>query len=93
MSSLILFGELEMEKWFSSLTWHTYPDLLQDADGSVPFVWGTDADGNLVFSDETEIVTKSCGKSYAPFPKGNNKTCGHCIRPLCFTPLKIVQLY
>ncbi|KAG4907821.1 hypothetical protein AAZX31_20G138800 [Glycine max] len=41
-----------------------------DADGSVPFVWGTDADGNLIFSDETEIVTKSCGKSSAPFPKG-----------------------
>ncbi|TKY51207.1 Stem-specific protein TSJT1 [Spatholobus suberectus] len=41
-----------------------------DADGSVPFVWGTDADGNLVFSDETEIVTKSCEKSSAPFPKG-----------------------
>ncbi|RZB44014.1 Stem-specific protein TSJT1 [Glycine soja] len=40
-----------------------------DADGSVPFVWGTDADGNLIFSDETEIVTKSCGKSSAPFPK------------------------
>ncbi|KAJ1423858.1 Nucleophile aminohydrolase, N-terminal [Sesbania bispinosa] len=40
-----------------------------DADGSVPFFWGTDADGNLVLSDETEIVTKSCGKSSAPFPK------------------------
>jgi len=41
-----------------------------DADGSVPFFWGTDADGNLVFSDESETVTKSCGKSSAPFPKG-----------------------
>ncbi|XP_004497989.1 stem-specific protein TSJT1-like [Cicer arietinum] len=41
-----------------------------DADGSVPFFWGTDADGNLVLSDETETVSKSCGKSYAPFPKG-----------------------
>ncbi|OIW06641.1 hypothetical protein TanjilG_04035 [Lupinus angustifolius] len=41
-----------------------------DVDGSVPFFWGTDADGNLVFSDEPEIVTKSCGKSFAPFPKG-----------------------
>ncbi|XP_061373946.1 stem-specific protein TSJT1-like [Gastrolobium bilobum] len=41
-----------------------------DADGSVPFFWGTDADGNLVLSDETEIVTKSCGKSSAPFPIG-----------------------
>ncbi|XP_058769728.1 stem-specific protein TSJT1-like [Vicia villosa] len=41
-----------------------------DADGSVPFFWGTDADGNLVLSDETETVTKSCGISSAPFPKG-----------------------
>ncbi|XP_020210176.1 stem-specific protein TSJT1 [Cajanus cajan] len=41
-----------------------------DADGNVPFVWGTDADGNLVFSDEAEIVTASCGKSSAPFPQG-----------------------
>ncbi|KAI4317899.1 hypothetical protein L6164_025728 [Bauhinia variegata] len=41
-----------------------------DPDGSVPFYWGTDADGNLVLSDDTETVTKSCGKSYAPFPKG-----------------------
>ncbi|KAK7357419.1 hypothetical protein VNO80_16704 [Phaseolus coccineus] len=44
--------------------------IAADADGSVPFVWGTDADGNLVLSDETEIVSKSCGKSFAPFPKG-----------------------
>ncbi|RDX72012.1 Stem-specific protein TSJT1, partial [Mucuna pruriens] len=40
-----------------------------DADGSVPFFWGTDADGNLVFSDDAGIVSKSCGKSSAPFPK------------------------
>ncbi|RDX68135.1 Stem-specific protein TSJT1, partial [Mucuna pruriens] len=39
-------------------------------DRGIPFVWGTDADGNLVFSDEKEIVTKSCGKSSAPFPEG-----------------------
>lgn len=41
-----------------------------DVDGSVPFFWGTDADRNLVLSDQKEIVSKSCGKSYAPFPKG-----------------------
>ncbi|KAF7806913.1 stem-specific protein TSJT1 [Senna tora] len=41
-----------------------------DADGSVPFFWGTDADGNLVLSDLKDIVTTSCGKSFAPFPKG-----------------------
>ncbi|GAU41503.1 hypothetical protein TSUD_13850 [Trifolium subterraneum] len=41
-----------------------------DAEGSVPFFWGIDADESLVLSDDTEIVRKSCGKSYAPFPKG-----------------------
>ncbi|KAK7243129.1 hypothetical protein RIF29_37915 [Crotalaria pallida] len=41
-----------------------------DSDGSVPIFWGTDADGNLVLSDDTEILSKSCGKSFAPFPKG-----------------------
>ncbi|XP_057431303.1 stem-specific protein TSJT1-like [Lotus japonicus] len=44
--------------------------VASDSDGSVPFFWGTDADGNLVLSDETGIVSKSCGKSFAPFPKG-----------------------
>ncbi|XP_027363929.1 stem-specific protein TSJT1-like [Abrus precatorius] len=44
--------------------------IASDDDGNVPFFWGTDADGNLVLSDETDIVTKSCGKSYGPFPKG-----------------------
>ncbi|AED95015.1 putative nucleophile aminohydrolase [Arabidopsis thaliana] len=41
-----------------------------DADGSVPFFWGTDAEGHLVFSDNTEMVKKGCAKSYGPFPKG-----------------------
>ncbi|KAK7345913.1 hypothetical protein VNO77_16529 [Canavalia gladiata] len=41
-----------------------------DADGSVPFCWGTDADGNLVLSDDADIVCKSCGNSSGPFPKG-----------------------
>nr|AFK38951.1 unknown [Lotus japonicus] len=44
--------------------------VASDSDGSVPFFWGTDADGNLVLSDEMGIVSKSCGKSFAPFPKG-----------------------
>ncbi|CAI8601821.1 unnamed protein product [Vicia faba] len=44
--------------------------VASDADGSVPFFWGIDADENLVLSDEIDIVRKSCGKSYAPFPKG-----------------------
>ncbi|XP_054820872.1 stem-specific protein TSJT1-like [Prosopis cineraria] len=44
--------------------------LAVDIDGSVPIFWGTDADGNLVLSDEKETVIKGCGKSFAPFPKG-----------------------
>lgn len=44
--------------------------LMQDADGSVPFFWGTDTEGHLVLSDDSEIVQKGCGKSFAPFPKG-----------------------
>lgn len=44
---------------------------LQDADGSVPFHWGTDSEGQLVLSDDVETMKKGCGKSFAPFPKGN----------------------
>lgn len=44
--------------------------LMQDADGSVPFSFGTDSEGDLVFSDDEEIVKKACGKSIAPFPTG-----------------------
>jgi len=47
---------------------------VQDADGSVPFFWGTDAEGHLVLSDNTEMVKKGCAKSYGPFPKGTNFT-------------------
>lgn len=43
---------------------------MQDTDGSVPFFWGTDSEGHLVLSDDNEIVTKGCGRSFAPFPKG-----------------------
>ena len=46
----------------------------QDADGSVPFFWGTDSEGHLVLSDDVEIVKKGCGKSFAPFPKGTIQT-------------------
>ncbi|KAF2578267.1 hypothetical protein F2Q68_00003344 [Brassica cretica] len=45
--------------------------LAADADGSVPLFWGTDGEGHLVLSDELETVKKGCGKSFAPFPKGN----------------------
>ncbi|GMP48561.1 hypothetical protein CsSME_00015873 [Camellia sinensis var. sinensis] len=41
-----------------------------DADGSVPFFWGADVEGNIVLSDDVEIVKKGCCKSFAPFPKG-----------------------
>ncbi|KAI4311293.1 hypothetical protein MLD38_036198 [Melastoma candidum] len=44
--------------------------LAVDTDGSVPFFWGTDSEGNLVLSDDEDIVKKGCGKSFAPFPKG-----------------------
>ena len=47
-----------------------YLCLVQDVDGSVPFFWGTDAEGHLILADDMETVKKGCGKSFAPFPKG-----------------------
>ncbi|KAH6768501.1 aluminum induced protein with YGL and LRDR motifs [Perilla frutescens var. frutescens] len=44
--------------------------VASDADGNVPFFWGTDADGHLVLSTDGEVVKQGCGKSFAPFPKG-----------------------
>ncbi|XP_058105386.1 stem-specific protein TSJT1-like [Magnolia sinica] len=44
--------------------------IAADADGSVPFFWGTDSEGHLVLADDVEIIKKGCGKSFAPFPKG-----------------------
>lgn len=41
-----------------------------DAEASVPFFWGTNSEGHLVFTDDMDIVKKCCGKSFAPFPKG-----------------------
>jgi len=41
-----------------------------DADGSVPFFWGTAADGCLVLSDDPHVLKEGCGKSFAPFPRG-----------------------
>ncbi|KAI6683539.1 hypothetical protein NL676_029452, partial [Syzygium grande] len=40
-----------------------------DVDGSVLFFWGSDYEGNLVLSDDAEVVKKGCGKSFAPFPQ------------------------
>ncbi|TVU44622.1 hypothetical protein EJB05_04068 [Eragrostis curvula] len=39
-------------------------------EGGVPFYWGVDSEDRLVVSDDTEIVKKACGKSFAPFPRG-----------------------
>lgn len=44
--------------------------MVQDVDGSVPLFWGTDAEGHLVVSTDSEIVKQGCGKSFSPFPKG-----------------------
>jgi asparagine synthetase B (glutamine-hydrolysing) len=44
--------------------------IASDEDGAVPFFWGIDSEGSLVFSGDDEIVKKGCGKSFAPFPKG-----------------------
>ncbi|OVA03458.1 protein of unknown function DUF3700 [Macleaya cordata] len=44
--------------------------IAADADGNVPFFWGTDCEDNVVLSDDAEVVKKACGKSFAPFPKG-----------------------
>ncbi|XAR49050.1 hypothetical protein NMG60_11032083 [Bertholletia excelsa] len=44
--------------------------IAADADGSVPFFWGTDSEEHLVLADDKETVKKGCGKSFAPFPKG-----------------------
>ncbi|KAG8370273.1 hypothetical protein BUALT_Bualt14G0099700 [Buddleja alternifolia] len=44
--------------------------IASDADGSVPFFWGTDAEGHLVLSSDGEVVKQGCGKSFASFPKG-----------------------
>ncbi|XP_010935739.1 stem-specific protein TSJT1 [Elaeis guineensis] len=44
--------------------------IAADADGSVPFYWGTDSGSHLVLSDDVDVIKKGCGKSFAPFPKG-----------------------
>ncbi|PKA59736.1 Stem-specific protein TSJT1 [Apostasia shenzhenica] len=53
---------------FDSSTKSTF--IAADADGSVPFFWGTDSEDHLILSDDVEILKKACGKSFAPFPKG-----------------------
>ncbi|OAY76635.1 stem-specific protein TSJT1 [Ananas comosus] len=44
--------------------------IAADADGSVPLFWGTDSEGRLVLSNDEDVMKKSCGKSFAQFPKG-----------------------
>ena len=43
----------------------------QDLEEGVPFFWGADPEGRLVFSEDSETVKKGCGKSFAVFPKGH----------------------
>lgn len=44
--------------------------IAANSEGGIPFYWGADPEGNMVLSDDVEIVRKSCGRSFAPFPKG-----------------------
>ncbi|KAI6683542.1 hypothetical protein NL676_029455 [Syzygium grande] len=44
--------------------------LAADVEGSIPFFWGSDSEGNLVLSDDAEVEKKGRGKSFPPFPKG-----------------------
>ncbi|KAF3324375.1 stem-specific protein TSJT1-like protein [Carex littledalei] len=44
--------------------------IAADADGAVPFFWGTDSEDHLIVSDDVEIMKKHCGNHFAPFPKG-----------------------
>ncbi|XP_078437117.1 stem-specific protein TSJT1-like [Wolffia australiana] len=41
-----------------------------DMEEGVPFFWGADPEGRVVFSDDLETIKTGCGKSCAPFPKG-----------------------
>ncbi|KAF3778506.1 Stem-specific protein [Nymphaea thermarum] len=40
------------------------------SDGVVQLYWGIAADGSVVISDNVDVVRRSCGKSFAPFPAG-----------------------
>ncbi|KAI6683565.1 hypothetical protein NL676_029478 [Syzygium grande] len=58
-ASLVL---LIIQEWFNGV---------MDVDGSVPFFREVITEGNLVLSDDAEVVKKGCGKSFAPFSKGS----------------------
>lgn len=40
------------------------------SDGGIPLFWGIGADDSVVMSDDSEVIKRSCGKSFAPFPAG-----------------------
>lgn len=67
---------------------------MQDADGSVPLFWGTDSEGRLVLSNDEDVMKKSCGKSFAQFPKGNanNNKSAFSMHSLCFRPLFVFKI-
>ncbi|KAJ8511027.1 hypothetical protein OPV22_001461 [Ensete ventricosum] len=45
--------------------------VASDVDGMVVrLFWGITSDGFLAFSDDLELLKRSCGKSLAPFPQG-----------------------
>lgn len=41
-----------------------------DPFGKVPLYWGTTSDASVAFSDDEELIQKTCGKSFAVFPQG-----------------------
>lgn len=41
-----------------------------DAEGRVPFWWGTGSDGSLAFSDDPTTLKETTGKTFSPFPQG-----------------------
>jgi hypothetical protein len=44
---------------------------MQDANGSIPFLWGVDSENHLVFSDDVGILKTGCKNLYVSFPKAN----------------------
>lgn len=41
-----------------------------DAQGKIPFYWGTVSDSSLAFSDDHKLMKEICGTSFSVFPQG-----------------------